>query len=691
MVNALTSWQFHPGTVDLLLHQTLHGYAEGHHLIESSIVIPDDLKRLMLRMSDLSGTSVVTGFQEYLTGYPLPSLGAYALAKTWYAAEMARPGCVWTHTFIVPAPVLARIPSLSAVQPLFRRPSERANSDYYSKPILLDPAPSTLDGQRSLDQMTQMRVFLSSHYQKDWHPLVIPTTNSDEFTDLIFAAWSQKWPALRLGFTFCTGSLSARTLEKRPLDIQCVPIAASRQIARDVAEAGFGEPILMNFDQPDSPTWTISAANDALQSGGGALREFLWSVADADSTQIDFESLVKVYDAFTESLGFSSIVNLIADLFPDPMDGQHLKTALLENQSNLPIPRIIDLKEVLLALATTDRYSSFEPLKWLITQRACRLFTEQRSSGYQLVGELLRASLNPFGDEILTSLIAAMRPEDALVFLKNQPQFFPTLFRANPRLAVSKQVWLAAEDSKRQLFESLVAHQKIEPEVIRGIVNALLDSHSDGFIRQAVDRWGQEAVFQTLDWSEAHNGSITEACRAALSFHVCEVMNWIGASRSPSTAVLASIARIVAPYASQVAQNDSTVWVHAFHALRESNGEKDANYLSTFLLALGLCNAPPVPLDLISESFEIVHKRAEDEKLGDDEWFVLQPLVPDLGWLKNWDKCERIRQALISAFMRHSWPAWELTARVRDYETLHELFKSARKVGGDYYFRSLLS
>src|SRR4051812_5480513 len=84
-----------------LVHQTLHGYSEGHRLLAASVALPDDAQHLMLRMSDLSGPQVIQGFEEYLTGYPVPSLSAYAFAKTWYADEMRRPGCVWTHTLLL--------------------------------------------------------------------------------------------------------------------------------------------------------------------------------------------------------------------------------------------------------------------------------------------------------------------------------------------------------------------------------------------------------------------------------------------------------------------------------------------------------------------------------------------------------------------------------------------------------------
>ena len=87
---------------NIVIQQTLHGYAEGHRFLDGSIKLADDLARLVLRMSDLSGSKHCAGFEEYLTGYPLESVNMYALAKTWYAAEMPRPGCVWTHTLLIP-------------------------------------------------------------------------------------------------------------------------------------------------------------------------------------------------------------------------------------------------------------------------------------------------------------------------------------------------------------------------------------------------------------------------------------------------------------------------------------------------------------------------------------------------------------------------------------------------------------
>ncbi len=688
MANALTSVHYDAGTEGILLHQSLHGYAEGHRLIESSIPIPNDLQRVMLRMSDLSGTGVVNGFQEYLTGYPLTSLNAYALAKTWYAPEMPRPGCVWTHTFIIPASFLAQIPSLAAIRPLFRRPSERSVSDFYSRPIFFDSARRVFDAQSNSNQIALMQSFLLSHYQQDWHPLILSANDSNEFADMIFAVWSQKWPALRMSFTFCTGSLSARTFDKRPLDVQCAPTTATRQVFREVAAEGVGEPIVIDFTPPDLPTWTILAANDALRYEGGPLRDFLWSASDIDSARSDFPSFVKIYDGLAQSLPYSDILEQTADFFPRSTDGRHLKLALFGSQPKLLV-KSGESKDILLALAMTERYESFDADELSIAQQASHLIAEQPTTGCQMVGELLRASLNPLGEQLLTNLILDMKPEDALVIATNQPQFLPTLFRVNPRLGVSAQLWMTAGDRRRELFESVVSAQNVEPELARGIVNALLDSNSQDFIRRAFSQWGRVAVFQALDWSEAHGGLMPECCRAALTAYLPDVMSWVGTAPEKSTDTLAAVAHVVAPYSSQVAQNDSTIWLQTFRALQEGCRTDEANYVCTFLLSLALCNAPPAPLDLVSESFERVHQLAEREQLREDAWFILQPLVPELSWGKNWDRCERIRRALMSAFMHHSWPAWELSKRIKNQDMVRQLLRSARRVGAESYFQNV--
>src|SRR4051812_19331555 len=95
------------------IHHAIHGYRDGHRLLSSSLPLGADSSRAMLVLSDMSGPSMHPGFDEYLTGYPLPGSEFFVFAKTWYAPEMQRPGCVWTHSLLIPR---ERIPQVSTAR-----------------------------------------------------------------------------------------------------------------------------------------------------------------------------------------------------------------------------------------------------------------------------------------------------------------------------------------------------------------------------------------------------------------------------------------------------------------------------------------------------------------------------------------------------------------------------------------------
>jgi hypothetical protein len=213
-----------------------------------------------------------------------------------------------------------------------------------------------------------------------------------------------------------------------------------------------------------------------------------------------------------------------------------------------------------------------------------------------------------------------------------------------------------------------------------------LDSGSDIFIGRAFERWGTVAVLEVLNWIDAHDGNIPENCRFALKFYLPDVMNWINTGPEKSASTIAAIAHIVAPSSGQIAKYGSSVWLNAFNKLWGSHHDEEIDYMSAFLLTLALLNAPPDPFELLAVSFERVYRSAEKERLKDDAWFILQPFIPELSWGKNWDKCERMRRALVSAFMLYSWPAWQLKTVIKSHDIFEQLPRSARKVGAEHYF-----
>ena len=171
------------------IQQTLHGYDGGHRLLAASTSLPAEGTHLMLVMSDLAGARQGRGFDEYLTGYPLKGSDYYALGRTWLAPEMPRPGCVWTHTLLIPSRSLADLdgPRLSRAH---RRPKGALDTTPYQQPLALSGKPRL---QASVDPR-EARAFIEALYEFPRYSVWISGTDSASYEGLVLALWTQQWP-----------------------------------------------------------------------------------------------------------------------------------------------------------------------------------------------------------------------------------------------------------------------------------------------------------------------------------------------------------------------------------------------------------------------------------------------------------------------------------------------------------------
>ena len=201
------------------IHQALHGYRDGHRLLESSMSLSGDARSILLTLSDMSGPSMVPGFDFYVTGYPVFEAGCYALAATWYAPEMERPGCVWTHTLLIDFSHLAAVEDLRALQAYFVRPRLGGDFSSYQQPIA---AHLDVDGPVArFHNIPSMRLLQALYTQDD--AVLCSIENAAQPLDFLLQIWSQQWPKLRRSFKFCTGALSPRRLKAAEFDLQFFP------------------------------------------------------------------------------------------------------------------------------------------------------------------------------------------------------------------------------------------------------------------------------------------------------------------------------------------------------------------------------------------------------------------------------------------------------------------------------------
>ncbi|MFO0842331.1 MAG: hypothetical protein U0797_08005 [Gemmataceae bacterium] len=233
------------------IHQLLHGYRKGHQLLEASTRLPPAAADLVAQASDLSG-ALPTGvtLKPYLTLYPVPDTGYYALARTWPDTKAPRSGCVLTHTLLVPAPLWAAADDPERFTRLHAEPGVTAHC--YTAALADSPGlatrPTPPAGGGAFEE------FVRKFFGEGIRPIV--WAGSDEAERIIWAVVRLAWPALRHRLAADSFSLQRRALPDRPFDLMFAPaearprfrslpseavIPAGREGTSDRAEPWLGE------------------------------------------------------------------------------------------------------------------------------------------------------------------------------------------------------------------------------------------------------------------------------------------------------------------------------------------------------------------------------------------------------------------------------------------------------------------
>lgn len=112
---------------------------------------------------------------------------------------------------------------------------------------------------------------------------------------------------------------------------------------------------------------------------------------------------------------------------------------------------------------------------------------------------------------------------------------------------------------------------------------------------------------------------------------------------------------------------------------------------AAFLLSLGFQHSDLEAMELVVVSFETVHAAAANNTLSIRGWRILEDELPVLSWwMRSWDRCERLREALLQRFIRHQWPQQAFLQCISKQETVLRMLHSSREVrGGEDFVRSV--
>jgi hypothetical protein len=654
---------------EFVVHQTLHGYSDGHRLVASSCKLPRDAESLMLILSDLSGPGGGDLFDPYLTGYPLESAGRYALACTWPAPEMKRPGCVWTHTLLLGEELLARMNNPEEFLELFIRPNGPSGfSDYLGGIKVSELFGSREHRAKPLDDWTAWlgRHLLRTVYGSAAPFAVLTVPRYGAAAMPLLSTWRLQWPSLRARFTFCGGARAMRTIEGEPMGLQAALERDVRRLDRGPVPPAV---VLDEFTEGErADEWVDVAAGAWSACDSQNLVGFFNRLGkDLPGDPTLFRPAVTVYAILGRSPDAEAVarelVSYVASEFPNVEAGVRFKQAFLGPGSSTQLPELA----VLRAFAETEQFGAFEPEALKIRTRSAALW-EVREAAWRLVSRLLARMNTPMSETILGGLIDGMPPDILTVALDTGGEVLAGLVRRSPGIAARALYWSAPRQRQTRAARALEAAAKEVNGLLPAIVTAALDAGADPIDPSLVDVFGDRSVPVTLEWLDGDAERLSRLSvgwQASLRHKPSQMLAWVCSRESVREETARFILSIIDP-ATVVPGRDLAAALTRFLPGIEAAGMERAATIGCGALKAALGWASPEGAELAASCLDVVYRAALNSRLPDEAWWKVSSELPRGYWWEDWDRCERMRKAVAERLASGRWPAPALIALTGD-------------------------
>lgn len=657
------------------VQQLLHGYNQGHNLLAGSIVIASsvDMDRMMA-LSDWSEfENPIDADSSYITAYPLPDSSYYAVAKTWYASEMKRPGCIWTHTLLLGINDLENGFDIRMLMSLFKRPCVDEYDDYCREIIvdnskiespLFDEAPNIPCIGLLYQQLIENK-----------EPLIFRIERSSYFYQGLCLILMRHIPAQILkDLSFCTGSAKIRSINGKPINLQFLSTningSKSLMLNKDLSEDNhWMRPIITSIQHEKNEIPTL------LQ---------LYS-SDIKNSLLKFKSLMKIFLLIDETQNsiepkieqLRNIISIIVAGFPQINEGLKLKKRFLQKDMT---QLFCNESTFIYEMATTKSVSSFDYSFFNFNVRVESLFNLEKASYVFLLENLSNtANLNDAGKAILVNSTKLLSSTDLCDIMHNHWALFMSLISIEFSLLNSEE-WLSL--NKPQFKEVLILFESNIPENYKfwkNLFQKILAEQICISIRLAeiIKDNIQETEPVILDFLYSNPDSILcESILRKCITNIGTVLAWMKKRTQISYRIIQLIIKIVPPQSSIVIRKGSSVW-NSFYKYEATTLPLEY-YTYLFVLSYNWQNDANAFL-FYRRAFYPIYNALKENTLEYSLWDQIDQFTKPLIFWKEWDKCKKLRNGLIDRMKDEGYSKDILSDFTPDRELNKDLKKLYKK------------
>ena len=628
----------------MIIEQTLYGYNKGHGLLASSFPVrPNNDSSLMSVLSDWTGFRNELGEDSYMTFYPLSNGEKYAFAKTWYAHEMERPGCVWTHTLIVDLNDMDRNFDFRVLEDYFRRP-KKDEYDFYQHKIEID----TFETRHSYvvfnmfdDTSLLVLYLLLLGNNKN---LFFYMDNDQRAYDALCFYLLQYLPLdILKRVSMSTGSVSRRKLGSEDFSIQFTDNSTNISLSNapwkgKIVKENFTIGLLYIFEQS-------KRENDTFPS---LMRLFREDIKNEKEKLFAFAMLMKELDtALNEKVGrneYAKVLSLLEEYFPKQDEGIRLKSNFLsEKISSL----YGNEEDYLFQIASLKSDTFLHPLLTHFAQRLILLDKNSHNDFVGLVDKIARIEHpNETACKALLYAIDHMDEEELLSLTNNNWEHILPLLNNNERFFESG-IWLRLPAKQfNEIFLLYYSHNleffKLWDELLKKVLAS--ETLTEEKISLQLVMNANDAVKIIFDLANSSQLSVISpflllSCMQKKQDIFC----WLGKQKIINERVENFIIHQIDPTAIYVKETQSCSW----RALLEAdNGAKSIDfYMYLYILAHNWKDAQSV--EMLKHSFYHIYQELSKSKLSIKNWDRISWVTPNRYFIAKWDKCKILSRGLV--------------------------------------------
>ena len=583
---------------------------------------------------------------SYIKAYILPKSHLYVVSKSWYAYEMSRPGCVWTHSLIINLDDITIDFDFRTLLIYFRRPKDK------------------------MDSYDEILDIVSS--EKDIVPHALHFFTLNEIAYLYLSLLTNKRSTFRIedkSYTYQYLLLSL--LQFLPLDVVAdsnlcsgttiianansdINISFSNNINQRLQDVTL-EGVSFSKSENNGLFYFANAIKKQENKVASVLRAYSNEIGVKTERLLIFGNLLYGLEK-PNDITYNSILESLVFAFPDKNDGVRIKQAFL---SQKVIELYTSMENFYTGLCVNSYEKSIDFLSLYPYEEVDKTIRTDIDTLEAFLNNILGSDMiSAYGNGLLKYEAQSLSIEWQKKIYERDWNLFQSLLNFDPSWLYNKY-WL--EGSQSKIDTLLTVFERLELSKFSDwqlLLSTLLRSNRiqvGAIIQNALIKYHPNAVVDILQFIQNGNNP-TDLCYTICESNKQLMVQWIKEQVSFSNGVVVFITRIMPPNSKEAKECGSLPW----YKITTQMAETSNIWIYIYLYQLSFNWTDSISIRILKISFWQIYQMFENNTMSKSIMLSLSSYLEELPPWQWWDNCRKLRKGLVNIMKKKGYNRQDL-------------------------------